>query len=404
MHRKRVVEIKLTNWLGGLFRHNVSGEITVDTYRSDAKTGIAIEAFALFTTIEMIAGLVSKCEFKTYSQGKEIRKHEWVNLNYRPNKTQNSTQFWQELVCKLLYHRECLVVPYGEEKIIADSFQKDTKLNDIIFTDVTRGDHTFQRPFGVEDVYYFRYSNNDVQGIVDSIFGMYQKLISSASEKYIKAGKEKGVLNVSAKAQGDPKFEERFKNLMQNYFKSYFDGSVNSVLPLFEGYAYTVQSAQGSKYSNDVSDIKNLVDEALARAAQAFKIPPALVRGDVAGISDAYDIMLTNCIDVITNLIAEELTSKQFTAMEIIHGCSIEADTSAIKHIDIFEIADKVDKLIACGFFSPDEAREEAGYHAIGEEWSGEHYMTKNYTTAEMAMKGSEINETMGNQTAGGSA
>lgn len=388
-----MLKIKITNWLGNLFRRNVSGTINVDTYHADAKTGIAIEAFALFTTIEMIAGLVSKCEFKTYQQGEEIRRHEWVNLNYRPNRKQNSTQFWQELVCKLLYHRECLVVPYGEEKIIADSYQKDDRIDDIIFTDVSRGDHVFKRPFGIDDVYFFRYSNNDVQGIVDSIFGMYQSLIKSASEKYIKAGKEKGVLNISAKAHGDLNFENRFKKLMGDYFKSYFDGSVNSVLPLFEGYSYTTQSSQGKQYTNDVSDIKNLVDEALARAAQAFKIPPALVRGDVAGLSDAYDIMLTNCIDVITNLISEELTSKQFSPIEIIHGCSIEADTSAIKHIDIFDIADKVDKLIACSFFSPDEAREKAGCHVIGEEWSGKHYMTKNYTTAEMAMKGGEIDE-----------
>ena len=383
-----MVEIKITNWLGGLFRRNVSGEINVDTYHADAKTGIAIEAFALFTTIEMIAGLVSKCEFKTYDQGEEIRRHEWVNLNYRPNKKQNATQFWQELVCKLLYHRECLVIPYGTEKIIADSFQKDDKLNDIIFSNVQRGDHQFSRAFGIDDVYYFRYSNNDVQGIIDNIFGMYQGLIKSAQEKYIKAGKEKGVLNIAAKAQGDPKFEERFKKLMGDYFKSYFDSSLNSVLPLFEGYSYNAQNSQSSKYTNDVSDIKNLMDEALSRAAQAFKIPPALIRGDVAGIADAYDIMLTNCIDVITNLISEELTSKQFSPIEIIHGCTIEADTSAIKHIDIFDIADKVDKLIACGFYSVDETREKAGDHAIGQEWSQQHYMTKNYTTADMAAKG----------------
>lgn len=354
----------------------------------------------------MIAGLVSKCEFKTYQQGQEIRRYEWVNLNYRPNKKQNSTQFWQELVCKLLYHRECLVVPHGTEKIIADSYQKDDKLSDIIFTDVTRGNFTFKRPFGIDDVLYFKYSNNDVQGIVDSIFGMYQQLIASASEKYIKAGKEKGVLNISAKAQGDINFENRFKKLMNDYFKSYFDSSVSSVLPLFDGYTYTTQNSQNTKYSNDVSDIKNLVDEALARAAQAFKIPPALVRGDVAGLEQAYNIMLTNCIDVITNLISEELTSKQFSPIEIIHGCSIEADTSAIKHIDIFEIADKVDKLIASGFFSPDEAREKAGCHALGEEWSKQHYMTKNYTTADMAAKGGELanEEILGNQAAGGDA
>lgn len=381
--------MKITDFLGGLFRKKASGTIIVDNYRADAQTCIALEAFALFTTIELIAGLMSKCVFRTYRQGEEIRQHEWVNLNYRPNKNQNSTQFWQEVVCKLLYNRECLVVPWGEEKIIADSFQKDEYvLRETVFSNVTRGDFTFQRPFGMSDVYYFRYSNNDVQSIIDSIFGMYQTLISSASGKYIKAGKEKGILSISAKAQGDADFESKFKQLMENYFKSYFDGSVNSVLPLFDGFSYDIKSGTSTKYSNDVADINKLVDEAMARAAQAFKIPPVLVRGDIAGIKDAYNIMLTNCIDPLADLISEELTSKQFSPIEIIHGNSIELDTSAIKHIDIFEIADKVDKLISCGFFSPDETREAAGRHATGEEWAQQHYMTKNYTSADMALKG----------------
>ena len=383
--------MKIVDFLGRLFGKNTSGHIVVDNYRADIQTGVALEAFALFTTIEMIAGLMSKCEFRTYRQGKEIRQHEWVNLNYRPNKNQNSTQFWQELICKLLYRRECLVVPWGEEKIIADSFSKDEYvLTETIFSNVTRGNFTFQRPFGMSDVYYFRYSNNDVQSIIDSIFTMYQQLISSASSKYIKDGKEKGILNITAKAQGDLKFEEKFKQLMDNYFKSYFDSSMNSVLPLFEGYSYDVKSGTASKYNNSIGDINKLVDEALARAAQAFKIPSALVRGDIAGLKDSYNIMLTNCIDPLANLISEELTSKQFTPIEIIHGTSIEADTSTIKHIDIFEIADKADKLISCSLFSPDETREAAGRHATGEEWAQQHYMTKNYTNADIALKGGE--------------
>lgn len=382
--------MKIVDFLGRLFGKNTSGQIVVDNWRSDIQTGVALEAFALFTTIEMIAGLMSKCEFRTYKQGKEIRQHEWVNLNYRPNKNQNSTQFWQEVICKLLYRRECLVIPWGEEKIIADSFSKDEYvLTETVFSDVSRGNFTFQRPFGMSDVYYFRYSNNDVQSIIDSIFAMYQQLISSASHKYIRNGKEKGILNITAKAQGDVKFEEKFKQLMENYFKSYFDSSMNSVLPLFEGYSYDVKNGN-SKGENDVSDISRLVDGALARAAQAFKIPSALVCGDVAGLKDSYDIMLTNCIDPLADLISEELTSKQFSPIEIIHGNYIEADTSTIKHIDIFGIADKIDKLIACGFFSIDETREKAGCHEIGENWSKQHYMTKNYTTADMTMKGGE--------------
>jgi HK97 family phage portal protein len=376
--------MKIIDWLGGIFSSKQS-TISVDTLRADSTTEIALEAFALFTTIEMIARLTAKCEFRTYYSGKESKGLEWANLNYRPNVNQNATEFWQEVVCKLLYHKEVLIIPYNNQKIIADDFQKDEyALTGTVFSGVSRGDFSFASSFPISDVYYLKYTSNDVQRIIDNIFAMYQKLIVSASEKYIKAGKEKGILNVSAKAQNSQSFENDFKNLMNDYFKSYFDSSVNSVLPLFEGYSYDVKTdTGGNKYSNNVADIKTLVDEALSRAAQALGVPPALIRGDVAGIKDAYDIMLTGCIDPIAEMISEELTGKQFSASEISEGNRICADTSCIKHIDIFDIATSADKLISSSILSPDEAREKAGIVPTGEKWAQMHYITKNYASVE---------------------
>ena len=84
---------------------------------------------------------------------------------------------------------------------------------------------------------------------------MYSALIESANGKYKKSGGEKGILEISALAQNDMKFETTFKNLMDDYFKSYFD-SANAVLPLFDGYKYTPSTSDAAKkYSNEISDI-----------------------------------------------------------------------------------------------------------------------------------------------------
>lgn len=273
-----------------------------------------------------------------------------------------------------------MIIPINNQKIIADDFQKDEKaVTETIFTNVSRGDYVFRDVFRISQVYYLKYSNFETSAIIDSIFNMYSQLIESANGKYKKSGGEKGILEISALAQGDSKFAENFSKLMNDYFKSYFDSS-NAVLPLFDGYKYTPSTSDAAKkYSNEISDIKVLMDEALARSAQAFKIPPALIKGDVAGLKDAYDIMLTNCIDPLADMISEELTSKQFTAEQVCAGSRIVADTSCIKHIDIFDISANVDKLISCGFANIDEVRDKAGMPVINEKWSQEHYITKNY-------------------------
>ena len=84
---------------------------------------------------------------------------------------------------------------------------------------------------------------------------------------------------------------------MKNKFKSYFTNK-NAVLPLWKGLTYVPQTTDNVKKStSEITDIKSLVDDAMSRVAQAYKIPPALVRGEVAGLKDAFDIMLTVCID-----------------------------------------------------------------------------------------------------------
>lgn len=67
-------------------------------------------------------------------------------------------------------------------------------------------------------------------------------------------------------------------------------------------------------------------------------------------------------------------------------GWAIEADTTCIKHIDIFDLASAIDKLIASGFLSIDEVRTKAGLRGLDEPWSTAHYMMLNYTTAESAV------------------
>lgn len=381
--------MRIIDWFGRLFSRSEKN-IILSEYRNDLQNGIALQAFALFTTIDMIASLIAKCEFKTYQGGKEHKGYEWYSLNIKPNKNQCSTEFWQEFVSKLLFYREVLVIPVSNQLIIADDFQKEEfAVKETEFTQVSRGDMVFNRKYKSSDVLYLRYSNTDAMAIINSIFSMYEKLIASASDKYVKSGGQKGTLEIPAAAKGDKDFEKKYADLMNNHFKSYFKAT-NAVLPLWNGMKYSpTTSDSAKKTTNEISDISKLVDDALSRAAQAYKIPPALVRGDVAGIKDAVDMLLTVCIDPLTDMIDEELTGKKFTPEEVMSGSFIKADTSCIKHVDIFDIAANADKLIASGILCIDETREKSGLMPTGEEWAKRHYITKNYTTTQ----GGEANE-----------
>lgn len=366
-------------------------EIILTEEQKEKESGVMIESFALTTVISVIAALLAKCEFVTYENGKPVKGDLWYILNVKPNPNQCKTEFWQEYFSKLLLKMDALIIPVNDKLIIADGFSKtDNVLYGSVFTDVYRDDFTFRETFPADDVFYLKYSNANVNRIVMNIVNGYSELISETSDRYYKSGGQKGIVEVDPIARGNANFEESFKKLMNQTFRPFFK-SRDAVLPLTRGYKYVPLDSKTTKTTSDVSDFKNLFDDALKRCAQAYRISPALVSGDISGIEEGLNYTLTACIDPLARMAGEMLTARNYRARDVVSGGrSIKLDTTAIKHMDIFDMAGNIDKLIASGFYSVDEARHGAGIYEIGEEWSGRHYITKNYEDIQHAEGGEE--------------
>ncbi|QNU68953.1 phage portal protein [Ruminiclostridium herbifermentans] len=351
---------------------------------------VAIKDFALCSAINLIAGVLSKCEFKTYLNGIEVKGDEYYLWNIEPNRNQNSTQFIQEFISKLLYYNECLILDINGQLIIADDFtQTEYAVLENTFTNVTRGTMKFDKTFKMSEVLYFKYSNNDVQRLLSELMNGYNNLLKMAIGKFKRSGGRKGILDIDATASGDKNFQQRFDDLMNNRFKTYFEAE-NAVLPLHRGFNYNEQNGEGSKKStSDMVDISAIVKEELDRAAQAFKIPTSLLRGDIADVEKITDNFLTFCIDPLSDMVGEEINRKRYGKSAFLKGSYVKADTTCIKHIDIFSISESFDKLIASGGYSIDDLRQKAGDSPLNKEWSKKHWITKNYSDVQ-DMKGGE--------------
>lgn len=277
-----------------------------------------------------------------------------------------------------------------DQMLIAETFCRDeSALYGDRFSQVSRSGFTFQRTFAAEDVLYMASGISARQVWMQSVLTMYERLLRSAADRFQKAGGERGILKISAIERGKADFEEKFNKLMNDYFKGYF-ASRNAVLPLYDGYEYTPQPVTGTgTYTNDLSAIKTLTDEAISRAAQLFGIPPSYVRGDAAGIADAQAAMLTNCIKPLAAQISAELTAKKHTTQEIMQGCRIEVDTGSILHHDLIGSASGIDKLTGAGW-THNEIAHALGQPESPEQWANTRFITLNYQTMETALEGGE--------------
>ena len=385
-------ELKIIDFIKDIF--GGKDEVRLIEKISEESTKLAIEEFAINVAINLIAGCISKCEFKTYLDNKEVKEDEYYMWNIEPNKNQNSSEFIQEFIYKLLYRNEVLIVEVNNQLIIADSFyQNEYALIENVFENVTRKDFTFNRKFKMSEVLYFKNSNKDLRSLVSNLNNGYRDLLDSAIGKYKRSGGRKGIAELDTIAKGDEEQKRRVDELFEKKFKKYFE-SENAVLSIPKGVKYTEQNGEGSKKStSDMVDVQNLIKEIFDRVGQGFKIPPALMRGDIADVDKVTNNFLTFGIDPIVDLINEEINRKRY-GKAILKGSRLEIDTTCIKHIDIFSVAEKIDKLISTGMYSIDGLLEKVGEVPLGTEWSEKHWITKNYSDInQIDLKGGEDNE-----------
>lgn len=339
-----------------------------------------LRELAFWTCVNKIANALSKCEFRTYYGGIAVKKSEYYLWNVEPNKNQNSSAFLTKLIGKLYRNNEALVIEVHGQLLVADSFEKVSyALYDDVFKNVTVGEFTFEKSFFQKDVLYWELNSADMKKLVNGIYTSYNELLAYASAAYQRSRGSRGILDIDAQAQAADDFSETIKDLMNNYFKKFFT-SDNAVLPLYEGYTYT---DIGSKtYSNESTrDIKALADDVFDYTARAFSFPPSLAKGDVQDTEKATNELLTFCIDPLAHMLMDEINRKRNGFEGFRKGNYIKIDTTTVKHIDIFDIATPLDKLISSGVFTVNNILRILGESEIDEGWANQHFITKNYST-----------------------
>ena len=122
-----------------------------------------------------------------------------------------------------------------------------------------------------------------------------------------------------------------------------------------------------------------MLDQIVVTVARAFNIPAALLKGDVSEIDKVTKNFLTFCIDPLCEMLNTEINRKRYGKNQIRKGNYIKIDTTTIMHVDVFEIAEKIDKLIASGMYCIDELRRKLGETELNTEESKKHWITKNY-------------------------
>lgn len=349
---------------------------------------LCIKEMALYNATSLLANAISGCEFKVFNNHKEVKNEDWFRLNVAPNKNENASFFWNKVINRMIRspNKGALVVEINGELHCANNF---TKINTFpIYGDVygnvnLGGTCQLNRTFRADEVYLFRMEEKEGITYIEAMYSEYGKIFQSAARAFKESNGNKYKLKLDGIKIGDDNFVNDYENYIKAQLETYLKNEY-AIYVQYEGYELEKEEKGQQKTVDDIVKLKKDIFETIG---QALKIPISLMSGNVTSIKDVCNVFLTFGVDPIAEMIQKTL-NKRAGMKEVLKGNYYVANTGKIKHRDAIEDAVNIDKLIGSGFADIDEVRDEEGYVEINEDWSKQHWMTRNYGRIEDVAEG----------------
>lgn len=333
----------------------------------------------------LIGNALSKCSFRTLRKGQPYRGLESYWANLQPNPNQSAAAFWREAVYRLYLDNEALLVEDGGGIYVADGFSRygdGTAPNRYQVVSV-RG-VTLPGEYGERDVIHLTLGEQQIYRLNFAMAECYRKILEFTVKSYQKSRGTRLVVEVNAMPHQEATFKEDMEKLFNRDLRRLFDRA-NAAVPVYRG--IKVNELGSKTYSAEgTRDIRAMMEDVTSLMCRSMGIPPKLMAGDIAGIGDAVEQLLTGCIDPLARMIEQEINRKRYTVSDYLEGTGMRIDTKTIRHMGYQNIGALSEKMIANGW-SHNELREILREPLVDEPWANQHLFTKNNGLVEQTGK-----------------
>lgn len=340
---------------------------------------------ALQIGVNMIANLISKCDFDIYEKGKKVKDSNFYVLNKRPNNNDYGTNFWKRVVKRLILESECLIVHLDEKLYIAESFQKsDAALYGKTYSQIMLEEgFLLNRSFQSSEVVHLKLENKELLNYLDNLYTEYSKLLKASKSGYISknVNKYKMVIDgVMPKMISEDTSKEITFNEYKNKFLDKLLSEETEIIPTAR--SLDIELLNGVSTSKQSEDFVILLNKSFEIVAMTLNIPIDLFMGKTTEKSQSINDLITFACEPIMKVIEDGLDVTFFTQKQYLDGCFVKINKQQIEHLNILNKASNMDKLFSIGY-SHDDINELIGLPLKNEEWAKKHHVTKNYSDVE---------------------
>ncbi|WP_367301706.1 phage portal protein [Listeria fleischmannii] len=197
----------------------------------------------------------------------------------------------------------------------------------------------------------------------------------------------RGIVKVGSGQTFDDNRQEKLQNFINKLYGVFNKSSV-AIVPQMQGLEYEELGASRAGTTQSIEELTNLKKSVTSDVAKILGIPPNLIHGEMADLSNSMKAFEVYCKRHFIRKIQDEINAKLFTPAEFLQGHHIRI----VSQGSPLESAEAADKLIASGAFTQNEVREMYGYERGNDPQLDRYILTKNYQTKEEL----EVNESGG--------
>lgn len=337
----------------------------------------------------LVAALqLSPIRIYTDAKAAESLNHDAWLWNVSPNPNQSRPDFISAMVHESLHSdRGALVVPVKRGTrthiYLANSFTLDERPGrEHRYTNISiEGSTEVARRGGyaASEVFLFRLAPSEgwarLNRLADEEYG---KLAQVAEEAFVDAGASRYKLVTGVPVSGAAKQMDDIRAYMEASVGPYLRAQ-RGVLPVYKDFNLErlsgASNAASWRRSEDVIAIRQDMFDAVAAC---FRAPASLIWGNTNNFDSVSKSFLTFGVDPVAKAIEAEIARKTLTEEQWAAGGSVVVDTTRINHVDIFDSAQSIEKLVGSSIDSPNEIRVLTRQRPVDKPGMDDYQRTKN--------------------------
>jgi len=312
--------------------------------------------------------------------------------NVRPNPNQSRSEFLARLIDAMYFGRNnaALVVPVKRrgryELWLADGWTENNLNRGVPrrYENISIDGSTevVRRPLTADEVYIFKVSETSRwRALLSALGAVYDEMAKSAVEAFGDKNARRWLLELDASMSGTTDEQNAINDYLRDDVSSFVNGN-DLALPIYKGMQIRRAEAE-NKDAGSMLDVLQIRQDAFRVVTSCMRIPYSFLEGNVNNFETVFNEFLTFCLDPPAQTIADEIAAKSLTYDQWARGGRVMVDTTHVRHVDLFAVADKVEKLVGASIDTPNEIREFTGQERVtGVPHMDEYQMTKNHEQA----------------------